>query len=241
MNLAHRGASHYAPENTLASFYKGLEIGANGLETDLRQTKDGFIVLQHDERIDRNTNGSGRLSEYTWKEVQRLDAGSWFSSRYEGEPMVLLDTFLQQFARRNIWLAIELKEPGMEQVLSERISRWHLYDRVTVTSFDFDTLLRMRSVDDCVRLGYLTYDWDEQIRRQLVQVKASQYCPKASIVSRELVREVKAYGCKVRAWGIRKEEDMYHCLDAGTDGMTINYPDILYAALKVAVQKGMNV
>ena len=102
MNLAHRGASEYAPENTLAAFYKGLELGASGLETDLRRTKDGYIVLQHDQQVDRNTDGQGDLSEYTWQEASRLDAGSSFSDAYRGEPLVLLDTFLRQFARRPV-------------------------------------------------------------------------------------------------------------------------------------------
>ena len=231
MNLAHRGASEYAPENTLAAFYKGLEMGANGLETDLRRTKDGYIVLQHDQRVDRNTDGTGDLSAYTWQEASRLDAGSSFSDAYRGEPLVLLDTFLQQFARRPILLAIELKETGMEQALAARIKEWNLYARATVTSFDPDALTRMRRADEQVRLGYLTKQWDEPTRQLLRQVRAVQYCPNASIVTRELVQEAEQFGCEVRAWGIRDDAQMTACLEAGVIGMTANAPDRLHALL----------
>ncbi|WP_249861924.1 glycerophosphodiester phosphodiesterase [Paenibacillus konkukensis] len=234
MNLAHRGASHYAPENTFAAFYKGLEMGANGLETDLRRTNDGVIILQHDEQLDRNTNGNGKLSDYTWREVAQLDAGSWFSDFYQGEPLVTLTSFFRHFARRPVLLALELKEPGMEKEVSEMIAVWKLYERVTITAFDFEVLQELRRRDDRVRLGYLTYGWDSKVRDQLAGIRAVQFCPKADLVTVGLVNEVKQAGYEIRAWGIRKEEQMMSCLQASIDGMTINYPDRLTEALKAS-------
>ena len=75
--ITHRGASAYAPENTRAAFDLGLELGADALETDLRATRDGVLVLLHDREVDRTTNGHGPLAELAWDEVCQLDAGSW--------------------------------------------------------------------------------------------------------------------------------------------------------------------
>lgn len=85
LTLAHRGASGYAPENTLAAFDKAIELGADMIETDVRQTKDGHLVLFHDPSVKRTTNGQGLVSELTLAELKALDAGSWFGREFAGQ------------------------------------------------------------------------------------------------------------------------------------------------------------
>jgi glycerophosphoryl diester phosphodiesterase len=231
MNLAHRGASHYAPENTLTAFYKGLEMGATGLETDLRLTKDGVIFLLHDDRLDRTTNGTGSHSDYTWKEIQKLDAGSWFSPFYSRERLVSLDTFIHQFEHKPIQIALELKEAGMEEEVVAVLHKHDLLRKVTVTSFEYSILREVRRLDEQANIGYLVRYWDDELKERLKEIKAQQVCPRADTVTEESVRLAKREGFVVRAWGVKDEQLMYECLRSGVDGMTINFPDKLHHAL----------
>ena len=83
VNYAHRGASAYAPENTISAFEKGIELGADGIELDLQKTKDGKIVIFHDSVIDNKSNGKGKISDYNYDELLKLDFGRWFNNQSE--------------------------------------------------------------------------------------------------------------------------------------------------------------
>ena len=108
INYAHRGASEYAPENTLSSFYLGLLQGANGIETDVQRTKDGILILFHDDMLERVTNSTGFISDYTFNELKRIKVyGESVSDFYDG--IVSLEEFLQRFSGYDINFAIELK------------------------------------------------------------------------------------------------------------------------------------
>ncbi|WP_248927995.1 glycerophosphodiester phosphodiesterase [Paenibacillus hamazuiensis] len=232
MNLAHRGASEYAPENTLAAFYKGLEMGASGLETDLRLSRDGIVFLLHDERLERTTNGTGRASEYTWKELQELDAGSWFAAAYAGERLVSLETFLHFFARKPIHLALEMKEEGLEEDTLRLLAKYGISNRVTITSFQQGILRMVRRLDSAVRIGFLVKQYTEEILAELKEISAQQICLTAETITKDGVNRLKAAGLEVRAWRVRDEALMHHCLECGVDGMTINFPDKLTEALR---------
>ena len=109
INYAHRGASAYAPENTMISFKKGIELGANGIELDLQKTKDNKIVIFHDEFIDKKSNAKGKIEDYTYSELYKLDFGSWFNEKYKGEHIVLFEDFAKEYFNKGLTLAIELK------------------------------------------------------------------------------------------------------------------------------------
>ena len=114
INYAHRGASEYAPENTLSSFYMGLQLGANGIETDVQRTKDGVLVLFHDDTVDRVTNGVGKLCDYTLDELKELKVfGNSTTGFYDR--IVTFREFLEKFSNYDIQFAIELKGPGVEE------------------------------------------------------------------------------------------------------------------------------
>jgi glycerophosphoryl diester phosphodiesterase len=232
MNLAHRGASEYAPENTLAAFYQAVEMGADGIETDLKLTKDGVIVLFHDKELGRTTNGSGPLSDYTWDELAKLDAGSWFSAVYTGERLITFEQFLHFFGRKKMLFALELKDKGIERQTLDMIDRFGVRDRVTVTSFAFDNLKAMRQADDSIKIGHLLRKIDLPAIKLLKEIGAQQICPAADQVTPSDVELAKAHGLEVRAWGVGSEKLMLHALSCGVDGMTINFPDKLSQHLK---------
>ena len=114
INYAHRGASEYAPENTLSSFYLGLIMGANGIETDVQRTRDGELVLFHDDAVHRVSNGKGRIAELTLEELRSLKiVGNATAGFYDR--ILTMREFLEKFAGYDISFAIELKGPGVEE------------------------------------------------------------------------------------------------------------------------------
>lgn len=230
MNIAHRGASAYAPENTLASFYKGIELGANGIETDLQKTKDGVIFLFHDDKLDNKTNAKGYPSEYTWTELKRLDAGSWFSPKYKGEKLVSFEELLHYFGDKELIFAIELKVPFIEKEIKEILKLIDYYgtrDKVTITSFILENLIVTRKVDKDIKIGYLLKKIDVDNIKQLKSINAQQICPSAELLTLQDVLLAKEHVLQVRAWGVKNIEAMKHALDCEVDGMTLDFPDKL--------------
>lgn len=230
MNLAHRGASAYAPENTLASFDKGIELGANGIETDLQKTKDGVVFLFHDDELDNKTNAKGRPSEYSWEELKRLDAGSWFSAEYRDERLLSLEEFLRRYGTEALLFALELKVPFVGKEIEGILKLIDFYDireRVTLTSFLLDNLATTRQVDGEIRIGYLMRRIDIDVVKQLTAINAQQICPSADLITSEDVSLAKKHGLEVRAWGVKNIDLMNHALNCKVDGMTIDFPDVL--------------
>lgn len=224
--LAHRGASHYAPENTQAAFDLALEMGSNGIETDLHLTRDGRVALIHDKTVDRTTDGTGAVAGFTLAELQALDAGSSFDLRYAGQRVMELGTFLQRYAGR-VHLALEFKAaeavgPGLELV-----ERLHGLQGITFTSFQFDMIAELRRRNRSARIGWLVPAVTPEVLGALADIGAQQVCPQGDRLTAADVALAKQGGLEVRAWGIRDEEVMRHAVACGADGMTINFPDLL--------------
>src|SRR6266540_6973725 len=110
--LAHRGASGYAPENTFPAFDRALALKSDGIETDVRSSKDGVLVLVHDERIDRTADGEGRIADLTFAELQKLDVGVGFNPRHRGERIPTAEGFLDRYGGR-LPLCLEVKQRGV--------------------------------------------------------------------------------------------------------------------------------
>lgn len=232
MNLAHRGASQYAPENTLSAFYKAIDMGANGIETDLRTTRDGVIILLHDDELNRTTNGRGEPANHTWSELEQLDAGSWFRPEFAGERLVTLELFLYLFARKNLLFSLELKDAHLERQTLDLLGRYNVREKVTLNSFDFDHLAAVRQLDKSIKIGHLLSKITKEGIRALLDIGGNQICPAARLLEPEDVALAKEYGLEVRAWGIADEALMFHALHCGVDGMTINFPDRLAEVLR---------
>src|SRR5829696_1787768 len=118
--LAHRGASAYAPENTVAAFDRAIALRTDGIETDVRASSDGVLVLLHDERVDRTTDGEGRVHELSFEALARLDAGAPFSPRFAGERIPTAEAFLERYGGR-LPICLEVKQVGVEAELVELV------------------------------------------------------------------------------------------------------------------------
>ena len=226
INYAHRGASEYAPENTLSSFYLGLLQGANGIETDVQRTKDGVLVLFHDDTLDRVSNKQGKLSDYTWDELKNVKIyGSCTTGFYDR--IVTLREFLVNFSVYDINFAIELKGADVEKETLEMVKEFGIMDRTTFTSFYFEYIEKIKELDKTARVGWLTSSINDEVIKSLLEIGGEEIAPKAEFVTEELMEKWRKAGLGVRAWGVINIALMKKMCALGVDGMTVNFPDRL--------------
>jgi len=232
MAIAHRGASSYAPENTFAAFDLAIRMGARHIELDVEATIDGHIVVIHDDTVDRTTDGSGLVTGHTLEALQALDAGSWFGEQFAGERIPLFDEVLRRYKGR-VHLHTEIK--GRSTYLSRHTAdlvRQHgMVDQVTITSFQKARLAEIRGYAPELPAGWLLPEVTDAAIAQAKDLGLRQICPRATTVTAELVSRLHAEGFVVRAWGVGSEALMRQVVEAGADGMTVNFPDKLLAYL----------
>lgn len=223
ITYAHRGASEYCPENTLMSFYMGMQMGANGIETDVQKTKDGVLVLFHDDTLARVTGETGSVCDYTYAELQQflVKKGNLV------DKIPTFADFLDHFAFRDITFAIELKVGGCEKDVADMIFKYGIENKTVVTSFTFEYIRRFKEYAPAIRIGYLTHIPDENGIKALIDIGADEICPCGKELTKEKVDLWHSLGFNVRAWGIANEEIMKQVYDMGADGMTVNFPDRL--------------
>ena len=157
--MAHRGFSSKAPENTMSAFIQALEAGAEGIELDVHLTGDGEVVVIHDHTLERTTSGSGPVSEMTLAEVQRFDAGAWFSQEFAGEKVPSLREVLELVKEHNVLLNVETKAAlGYEQ-LNDKVAllldEYALWEKTIISSFNHYALVHMKQIRPQARTGIL--------------------------------------------------------------------------------------
>lgn len=229
INYAHRGASEYTPENTLLAFYTGMYMGANGIETDVQMTKDGVLVLFHDDTITRLTGENGSVQDYTLEELKQFT----FEKDGRVDKIAVFEEFLQQFGWRDISFAIEIKQAGIESQIADMIRKYHIGHKVVVTSFMIECIREIRNYAPELRIGLLTKVVTDDILEELKAMKAEQLCPRATDITPETVEKWHQDGFEVRAWGVKTEELMRKVYDAKADGMTVNFPDKLVEYIRL--------
>lgn len=228
INYAHRGASEYAPENTLLSFNLGVFMGAGGIETDVQITKDGVPVLFHDDTLARVTGEKGCIGDYTFNELQTFRV----KNNGRTDRILRLEDLLRFFGWRELTFAIELKQRGTAAVTAELVSRYGLEKKVVITSFQYEEILDMRACAPELKTGYLTSHVDDALLERMKTDGIGELCPRANLITPEAVERWHGLGFNVRAWGVANEEWMKNAVDCGCDGMTVNFPDKLTAYLK---------
>ena len=221
VNYAHRGASEYLPENTFISFYTGVYMGANGIETDVRLTKDGVPVLFHDDTLKRVTGEDGAVEDFSFAELQRFNV----TKNGHIDKIASFGDFLVHFGFRNLTFAIELKGANAEHITADLLRKYNMADKCVVTSFQMDYLKKFAAYAPEFKIGLLTANPDTA--DELVKMGAWEICPIAGLVTPESVQKWHSMGLGVRAWGVSDENLMKQVYDSGADGMTVNFPDKL--------------
>ncbi|MBE9224504.1 hypothetical protein IQ264_03330 [Phormidium sp. LEGE 05292] len=228
--IGHRGAASLAPENTWESFDVALSVGVDAIETDIRATSDGKLILIHDKSLDRTTNGTGLVQITPWSVINKLDAGAWFGEKFSSAKVPLLRDSLERYGNRT-HLVLEVKQVGIELLVLEMVKEFNLLDSVTFTSFNFPTVQNIKAQFPATKVGWLTSDFSQGNVMQAVDASLDQICLPASAVSPELVSTYQKIGLEVRAWKVTNTEVMKSAIQAGVDGMTVNFPHLLLEAL----------
>lgn len=237
LRVGHRGAAAYAPENTIASFRKAIALGADLLELDLHQTKDGRIVILHDSTVDRTTDGRGKVKDLLFADVRRLDAGSSFGPEFRGERVPALEEALALLDEApRVKLVIELKDgsavyPGIEENLVALVRRAGAEGRVIFKSFKLEVLARLKDLAPAVPRLYVFFG---RVPWLGITVAAGPECgdalaadvafvqPHRLFASACLVRKAHARGLKVVAWDVQTEAAMRKMILAGVDAIETN-------------------
>ena len=233
-NVAHRGASAYAPENTIAAFDKAVEMKADYIEIDVQRSKDGKLVVIHDTTVDRTTDGSGKVGNLTFKELRNLDAGSWKGEQFTGVQIPTFDEILDRYHGK-IGILIELKAPelypGVEENIAGKLKEQNLdkpqNEKIIVQSFNHESMKKMNELLPKVPIGVLTSsraDATEQALQEFLTY-ADYFNPSYGIVTEDLVNQVHSLGMKIGSWTVRSQEAADFLLDVGVDAIITDYPD----------------
>ncbi|NKZ02158.1 glycerophosphodiester phosphodiesterase [Actinomadura latina] len=244
VDVAHRGASAYAPENTLAAFRLAKAKHADMFELDVQETKDHKLVIMHDTTLARTTNAEDlypdrkpwKVADFTLAEIRKLDAGSWFAAKYEGERVPTLPQVLTAMRGRGLGLLLEIKSPALYPGIEKRIAAalkrspsWLRYDpserRLAVQSFDWDSVRRFHAILPTVPTGLLGTPKVEDLP-ELAEY-ADQINPTFGDLTESYVNKVHASRMDVLTWTLNDRGDMEKAVSLGVDGIITNKPDVL--------------
>ncbi len=228
MVVAHRGASGYAPENTLSAMKKAMEMNAEMSELDVQETADGEIILLHDGTLKRTAGVDGNIWETNYADLKGLDVGSWFSEEYKNEPIPTMKEVID-LVKGKMKINIELKTNKHEKMLAERtlkiVEANNFLDQVVFTSFKFAEADKIRELNSKAKVGYIFSKLPKDI--DVFTADVDLLSAKYKIVDAEFVRKAKENGKEVAVWTVNKPEDMKRMIELGVDAIITNYPDVL--------------
>lgn len=201
---SHRGESKYAPENTMSSFYLAYLINSDGIECDLRRTKDNKFVIIHDKTINRTSNGKGKVCDYTLSELNDFNFGN---NKYNYEKIVTLSEFLDNFSNKNIKLFIEIKENNYIHEMWNELSKYNLKN-VTLISFDFDVLIQLRKISKIIKLGLLTYEINSNMVNNMLKNDIKLVICLSSYLNKKIINKIKNDKIEIGAWGVKNNAEL---------------------------------
>ncbi len=232
LRIAHRGASGHCPENTRASFLRAIELGADMVELDCQMTRDGAVVVIHDELLDRTTSGRGRVRDHTLREIKALDAGSWFAPHFAGEEILTLEETIE-LLRGHVELNLEIKgedAPGRLEIQCVGIVRsLHFFAQTVFSSFSAARMRLVRDLADDGRIGVLVdagASWAGALDFAR-DIAAEAMHPQRSLASEATLAEAHERGLEVRPWAVNRQTDIDALAALGVDGIFTDFPERL--------------
>jgi glycerophosphoryl diester phosphodiesterase len=248
VNISHRGASGHAPEHTVAAYELGEIMKSDYIEIDLQMTKDGELIAMHDETIDRTTDGTGPIKDYTLEELKSFDAGSWFNEAYPdkakpeymGLEVPTLREVIDRFGvEANFFIETKSPEvyPGLEEKLVEILYEYNLVGeqqesgKVIIQSFSSASLKKIRQLDNSIPLVQLLSYYAPAVITNDEVTKIKEYASGIGMhftaINPGYVKKVRDSGLLIYPYTVNEKEDMEMLLSWGVTGMFTNYPDRL--------------
>jgi glycerophosphoryl diester phosphodiesterase len=224
--IAHRGASGTCPENTLAAFRRAELLGAHMIELDVQLTRDGEVVVVHDDTIDRTTDGTGAVSAQTLAALRRFDAGGWFGASYRGE---CIPTLAEVLAAVRLPVNVELKAgggTGLEERALAVVTAAQALRRVVFSSFDAQALVRMRSLTADADLAVL---WTRRAVAPAIElarrVGARGLHLRKTAADRRSIAAARESDLEVRVWTVNEPREFAPLSQLGASGVFTDYPE----------------
>ncbi len=239
--IAHRGASAYYPENTIISFESAMTMAADMIELDVQLTSDGEVVVFHDEKISRCTGGRGSIADYPLAKLKKLDAGSWFDKKFQGERIPTLLEVLG-LCKNKIAVNIEIKAEavkdsisgGIEEKSLDMVEKTGMRRHVVFSSFDPRAIRHLKQMDGNIPVAVLFEKKHYALHVPSAIVSALDAdvfnCSRHEL-NKTWLADLKAHGIPVNIYTINDEKNMRRLLALGVDGIFTNRPDILKKAL----------
>ncbi|SPX80883.1 Glycerophosphoryl diester phosphodiesterase [Listeria innocua] len=218
---AHRGSSGTHPENTLPAMKKAIETGADGIELDIHVLKSGELIVMHDERVDRTTNGTGFLKDFTLLEVKKLYTAKHFFRKVR---VPTLEEVFKLVNHTGVSLNIELKTDvfeyeGIERKVLELASQFPNVERM-YSSFNPDTLIRLRELDSGARLALITHGNLDKVLPLHEKIQLDAVHPPIKAENNPILQQIPA-----RFWTVNKEADITHFIDTHAKGIMTDFPE----------------
>lgn len=248
--IAHRGASALAPENTFAAFQKAIEIGVDGIECDVQLTKDGHVVVIHDETLGRTTNGRGRVRNLTLSELRKLDAGIWFNRahphqaapEYVGLKIPMFEEVVKMARASNVNLCVELKPydrpDRLVRATLDALSEARAIDKVVLASFDHSALKLAKKLAPDLQTAILVEARLLKARRspadiiKLAKETSTEWISlHYSLAVPPLIAAAKHAGLAIAVWTVDSKVLGRMFARGGIDAIITNRPEKLRAAL----------
>lgn len=217
IKLGHRGYSDKYPENTMLAFIKAIDGNFDGVETDVHLTKDNQLVLIHDEKIDRTSNGKGYVKDYSYEQLCQYN----FNYKFKGveAKIPLLEELLDYCINKDVVLNIEIKTdkihyPNIEKMTYDLVKEKGLLDKVIFSSFNLNSLLKLREIDNTLYLGYL-FEEDYQINKAKVfEHHFNAAHPKYVFLNEQEIEDYNRQGIDVNTWTVNDYEIKEFLVDA---------------------------
>jgi glycerophosphoryl diester phosphodiesterase len=246
--IGHRGASGYAPENTLASFHQAHELGCRLVEFDVKLSLDGEAFIFHDDNLQRTTDGKGDFSSAHQDYVKSLDAGSWFSKRFRGEKILTLREMLLWMADREMNANIEIKpSPGAEEATTTEVLKnihqhWPKHKALPlVSSFDQKSLSICRNLMPEMPIGILLDKWQPNWLQLAQDLDCFSIHLNRRAITQTRVQEIKSHGYKIAVYTVNQKYQAARLFALGVDVVFSDYPDLMshstYIPLKLKRSK----
>lgn len=255
--IAHRGASAYAPENTIAAYGKARDLGVVDVELDIQLSKDDVVVLYHDSSLKEKTGVQGKVRDYEAADLLEVDIGAWFDRThpeveepFTGTKLNTLAALFENFGDTfRYHVELKSKDRDLVALALVQIEAYGLQDRVRFTSFIYEQVVRARTQAPHIPTGLLVRDLrrlraeasgskeqgDLELQQQAVDRAVASGFDQVAFASEDLshalVVYVQSQGLSIRAWRIKSDADMLRAIAMGTSGMTTNWPDRLIREL----------
>jgi glycerophosphoryl diester phosphodiesterase len=222
LKIGHRGANGYEPENTLISFQKAIEMGADAIELDVHLSSDGHLIVIHDETIDRTTNGKGAVNQLTLQELKSVRINEKHEIPTLKEVFDLVD--------KHCFINIELKNQDTAEQVVQLIERyiseknWN-HTHFLVSSFDWNALQQVRFLNEDIRIGVLT-ETDMDLAISFARfIKAEALHPDFQLLTNEYTTKIQEKGIRVFPWTVNKKEDIQKIKSFKVDGIITDFLD----------------